>query len=93
VTDDALHRHDKLLGMIRRCDRLAALCPDPSTRSPELIRAVAELRVELAADDRYSGLDRPLAAGTVEGVQIALASARATIGAAQKRLLAGGRAA
>ena len=87
-TKSLLDRIDRLLGLVRRCERLAALCADATTRSPELIRAVAELRIELVADDRYRLLDHSLSTPTVEAVTIGLASIRASIAQDQRRMLA-----
>lgn len=86
-TKSLLDRIDRLLGLIRRCERLAALSPDATTRSPELVRAVAELRLELGKDDRYRLLEHSVAQPTVEGVRIGLASIRASIAEDQRRML------
>jgi hypothetical protein len=88
TTKALLDRIDRLLGLVRRCERLVVLCTDETTRSPELIRAVAELRIELAADDRYRLLEHSVSLPTVEAVKIGLANVKTSIAQDQRRMLA-----
>jgi len=87
VTTTDLDRLDTLLALVRRCDRLISLQGEAVARSPELIRAVAELRVALSTDARHAPLERSLAVPTIDGLRLALVGVRVAFTQEQRRLL------
>jgi hypothetical protein len=86
-TRAALDRLDHLLATVRRCERLIATHTDASIRSPELTRAVAELRLALIADARQS-LEKLLAVSSIAGLRVAIPTIRAALVEDHTRLLA-----
>jgi len=83
-----LDRLDQLLATVKRCERLIACHSDASIRSPELTRAVAELRLGLTADDRYRSLEKLLAVSAIAALRVAIPTVRATLVEDHTRLLA-----
>jgi hypothetical protein len=88
-----LDRLEKLLSMVARCERLIAMqasARDQPDRPPEVLRAVADLRIELASEERYNAVARTLAEPSIDGLRIALIALRTAISEQQRKLLSSG---
>jgi hypothetical protein len=83
-----LDRLDLLLATVRRCERLINCHSDASIRSPELTRAVAELRLALMADERHRSLEKLLAVSPIAALRAAIPAVRAALSEEHARLLA-----
>ena len=83
-----LDRLDHLLATVKRCERLIACHSDASIRSPELTRAVAELRLGLTAHESYRSLEKLLAVSPIAALRVAIPTVRATLADDYKKALA-----
>ena len=73
-----LDHTERLLAMVRRAERFAALQPEGAP-SHDMMRMLAEVRVHLSASPTYRDLAGVLLVGTLEGVRGALARLRARL--------------